>query len=455
MRRIAAIAGLTIRGAVRSRAVPVLAFALALAVVGLPLTVAGDGTLEGHVQVLLGFSLGAVGGLLGLAAAGSGCGTMALDIRERKIHLLVTKPVRPLEIWLGRALGLAAVQGLLLAASGAGVYGMLRWTLRSELGQAAGQDARIGSLLASRAAAFPTVPGAREQAEEIYEREVRTDPQLARADRAVALEAILRAVESRAFSVAPETERLWPVRLACRPDPDWPLVLQFRFAKSAPDVEPVSGTWRIRIPGSDRVFEQSGSWRPQVLHRLEIPASVAGGGRDLQIGWSHRGEASLVFDPRGGIELQTPRGSFEANFVRALALIYARILLLTAIGLAAGTMFSLPVAALFSACLILLLHLGDTLDARAVEPGFFGDSSGTGSAIAEFADRGLRGMYRALGAGVRPLRGPDAIEALGGGRRISWPETARAAGIQVALYGGFLALLSAASLGRRELGGAP
>jgi hypothetical protein len=452
MRRIGAIAGLTIRGAVRSRAVPVLVCALALVVIGLPLTVTGDGTVEGHVQVLLGFSLGAVGGLLGLAAVGAGCGAMALDIRDRKIHLLSTKPVRPLEIWLGRALGLAAVQGLLLAASGAGVYGMLRWTLRAERWGASVQNGRPGGLLASRACAVPVAPGARELANEIYEREIRTDPQLARAERAVALEAILRTVESRAFSMAPGTERVWPVRLACRPDGDRPLVLQFRFAKSTPDVEPVSGIWRVRVPGMDWAFEQAGEWRPQVLYRIEIPEAIAGGGRDLEIGWIHRGEASLVFDSRRGIEVQVPRGVFETNLFRALALIYARLLLLTAIGLAAGTMFSLPVAALCSACLILLLHLGDTLDAMATQPRYFGDSSG--STLTEIADRGLRAMYRTLDAGVRPLRGTDAIEALGNGRRISWSETARAAGVQVGLYGGFLALLSAASLSRRELGAA-
>lgn len=455
MRRIAAIAGLTIRGAVRSRAVTVLACALAFVVIGLPLTITGDGTVEGHVQVLLGFSLGAVAGLLGLAAVGAGCGAMALDIRDRRIHLLSTKPVRPLEIWLGRALGLAVVQGLLLAASGAGVYGMLRWSLRAELWKASGQEARIGGLLASRASAVPTAPGTRELADEIYEREIRTDPQLARAERTVALEAILRTVERRAFSVAPDAERVWPVRLACRTDGDRPLVLQFRFAKSTPDVEPVSGTWRARVPGKDWVFEQSGEWRPQVLHRIEIPASVTDGGRDLEIAWIHRDEASLVFDPQRGIEVQVPRGVFETNFLRALALIYARLLLLTAIGLAAGTLFSLPVAALCSACLILFLHLGDTLDAMAAQSDYFGDSAGKNSALTVIANRGLRGMYRTLDAGTRPLRGTDVKAELGNGRRISWLEVARAAGVQVGLYGGFLALLSAASLGRRELGAAP
>lgn len=456
MRRIAAIAGLTMRGAVRSRIVGILALTLAGMVIGLPLTVSGDGTLEGHLQVLLGFSLGAVGGLLGLAAVGSGCGAMAMDIQDRKIQLLATKPVRPLEIWLGKALGLLLLQGLLLAGCGAGVYGMLRWTLRSERWNDPASVEGAGALLVSRASAVPAVAGAREQAQAVYDREVGTDPMLAAADRSLALAAILRRVEAQGFTVAPGGERVWPVRLPSAPDGRRPLTLQFRFAKSVPDIETVSGIWRIRVPGTGRAFEQAGAWRPQIRNRLSVPAEVAGRSRDLELSFENRdAAAALLFDPRRGVELQVEQGTFETNFLRALGLIYCRLILLTAIGLAVGTMFSLPVAVLCAFCLVLLLHLGDTLDAMAAQPRYFGTGSGQDSALVSVADRGLRGMYWMLDAGVRPLQGPNPAEALAGGRRISWRESGHAAGLQIGLYGGILAILSAASLRRRELGAVP
>ena len=67
MTRILAIAGIAVRNAVRSRIVVILLAALLLAVVGIPLTIKGDGTVEGHIQILLRYSLGAATLLLSIA----------------------------------------------------------------------------------------------------------------------------------------------------------------------------------------------------------------------------------------------------------------------------------------------------------------------------------------------------------------------------------------------------
>ena len=132
MNKILAIAGIAIRNAVRSRIVIILLGILLLVIVGLPLTVKGDGTLAGQVRILLGYTLGLVSFILSLATLWAGCAAVSLEIQERQIHLIVTKPVHRVQIWLGKWLGLLILNAVLVAFSGVVVYGLLRWTTRPE-----------------------------------------------------------------------------------------------------------------------------------------------------------------------------------------------------------------------------------------------------------------------------------------------------------------------------------
>ena len=106
MRRIIAIAGLTMRTAIRSRLLMLAACGVALAVFGLPAVLHGDGTLGGQVQLLLYYPLGFTGMLLALGAVWAGAAMVAVEVDRGTAALLVTKPVRPIELWLGKWLGL-------------------------------------------------------------------------------------------------------------------------------------------------------------------------------------------------------------------------------------------------------------------------------------------------------------------------------------------------------------
>ena len=56
----------------------------------------------------------------------AGCAAVSLEIQERQIHLIVTKPVRRAQIWLGKWLGLLILNAALIAFSGAVVYFLLQ-----------------------------------------------------------------------------------------------------------------------------------------------------------------------------------------------------------------------------------------------------------------------------------------------------------------------------------------
>ena len=112
---------MAIRSAIRSRVVGVLLCLLLLAIIGLPLTVKGDGTLTGEVQVLLTYTLGAVTMILSIATLWAGCAAVSTEVEEKQIHLILTKPVNRFEVWLGKWLGLVTLNAVLLLVSGAGI----------------------------------------------------------------------------------------------------------------------------------------------------------------------------------------------------------------------------------------------------------------------------------------------------------------------------------------------
>ena len=127
MQRILAISWLTWKAALRFKLFLVIAALLILAVVGLPLIIKDDGTARGFTQILLTYTMSAVTALLGLSTLWLSCGTLARDIEECQIQVVATKPIARWQIWIGKWLGIMSLNALLLALSGACIYGLLQW----------------------------------------------------------------------------------------------------------------------------------------------------------------------------------------------------------------------------------------------------------------------------------------------------------------------------------------
>src|SRR5208337_639325 len=127
MQRVLAIAWLTWKAAFRFRLFLVVSALLLISVVGLPLLIKDDGTARGFTQILLTYTLTAITGLLGISTLWLACGTLARDIEECQVQMLVVKPIARWQIWLGKWLGIVSLDAVLLALSGGCVYGLLQW----------------------------------------------------------------------------------------------------------------------------------------------------------------------------------------------------------------------------------------------------------------------------------------------------------------------------------------
>src|SRR5438876_11638879 len=130
MKRLLAIAKLTLKAAFRYRLVQILIVLLLGAVVGLPAIIKHDGTAQGFTQILLTYTLGAITTLLGFATLWLACGTLARDVEECQMQMVAVKPIARWEIWLGKWTGIMLLNLLLLGASGAAVYSLMQWRAR-------------------------------------------------------------------------------------------------------------------------------------------------------------------------------------------------------------------------------------------------------------------------------------------------------------------------------------
>ncbi len=452
MKRVLAIAALTVRAAIRSRVLAALTALLLTAVIGLPLTIRGDGTAAGRVQILLAYTMGAAALVLSISSVWSGCAAISQEIRDRQMHLLAVKPVRPLDIWLGKWLGLTAMNAVLLAFSAAVVYGLLEWTARPAAIGAEERAALDEEILAARASARPDETEFETATREQFQKELAagrvadgTHPQEAyRAFRH------LRRVQF--YAVPPGALREWRIRLPVAPTPDRPIFLRFRFAKSELTPAAVAGQWFFGT-GDQARLTTAGEWPPDAFHSLALPAQPLVGEREIIIAFGNADPsgATVFFDPDRGLEVLMRAGGFAGNFARAGLLLLVQLAFLTAVGLAAGTLFSMPVASFVSISLVVLMKLSGYIGEMAGQRHYFAEAGRTGPGVA-LADHLLRLVFRGLRAALAPLDLPNVLDLLASGRLVAWGSVAGAVAIHLALYGGLLAIAGAAVLRRRELG---
>ena len=133
MRAFNAIVKLTLQNAIRSHIFQLLLIVLAICAIGIPLTVAGDGTASGFVQVALLYSFSGVSAILALSSLWVSCFIMTQDIDSYQLHMVITKPVSRITVWLAKFTGVLLMHTFLLVVSALAIYFII-------IGQFASQD---------------------------------------------------------------------------------------------------------------------------------------------------------------------------------------------------------------------------------------------------------------------------------------------------------------------------
>lgn len=124
MKAFRAIIALTFRNAVRSHIFQLLLALLLICVIVIPVSVSVD-KLADQIRVSLLYSLWAVSIILTLSSLWLGCYIMSRDIDSYQIHMVVSKPVSRVTIWLGKWVGINLINFVLLLLSAVVIYAVV------------------------------------------------------------------------------------------------------------------------------------------------------------------------------------------------------------------------------------------------------------------------------------------------------------------------------------------
>lgn len=451
-RHVLAITRLTLRDACRSRMLPSVLFILVLAIAGLPWLITDSGSGTGRLFILLRYSMSTALFIMTLATLWASCGAVAGDIADRRIHLVLAKPVRRAEFWAGKWLGITAMNAILLSVSGILVWTMLQFSL-NRLPQASPE--RLDSaarLLTAREALTPDLPP--EILRRITEREkaLRTDPSTPHGHEPSGGDTARKEVIRGNMLVPP----MGSIELHFRHVPAFgdPQRAELRCAlqTSRPEGRFVTGIWRIRSPSGESV-EIPFTNRPGLPARLLIPPFRKPA--DSLAVTLHRTDAAstahLLLAPHGEPpELLVPSGAFEANLARTLLSLLFRLCFVAAIGVTMGCLLSTPVSVFSGLALLIILHMTGFVTSVASSGALLVTHHGETVAAQGF-DRVVLQVLLMLNRVTGPLALLDPLPLLADGRMVSSAFTWKAFGLLGVGYTLAAALPGIRLFARREL----
>ena len=454
MKRLLAIAKLTLKAAFRYRLVQILILLLLGAVVGLPAIIKHDGTAQGFTQILLTYTLGAITTLLGFATLWLACGTLARDVEECQMQMVAVKPIARWEIWVGKWTGIMFLNVLLLAVSGVAVYVLMQWRA-GQLSPETQQQLR-NEILVARGSLRPAVDPKLIEAkvEQLLQQRLK-DSNVAAMDRDFVRKQIREQVKSEFQIVHPGNGLGWVINTGIIGEQLRGKPLQMRI-KFFPAQKNASGTyvaiWEIGPPNGRRYHLEQPSLAAETFHQFPLPPNLLDENGALYIGFGNLNNTDLLFPLDEGIEVLYPESGFGLNFLRGLGIVACWLSLLAAIGLASASFLSFPVAAFVSLSVLIVGLSSGTVRQVVEEGGIAAINHETGRVDnPTIIDLVALPIFKGLLKVINLVHGFSPIDSLSTGRSVSWGELARAVAQIVLLLGGVFAAIGIVSFTRREL----
>ena len=433
----------------------VIAALLVISVVGLPLIIKDDGSAQGFTQIILTYTLSTITALLGLSTLWLSCGTLARDIEECQIQVVATKPVARWQIWLGKWLGIVSLNAALLAISGTCVFALLQWRasrLPADVRQTLQQQVLVARGSAKEASHMAEIEAATDRVLREKLKNTAIDSQADILELRNQIKAQLLGITQQ---VAPGNPRRWTIDLGSAKNSlaGKPLQLRVKFNTPMPGTVTTYGAvWQIGNPPKTKLWETNmESLAAETFHEFVIPPDMFDDKGVLTITFWNPNNAALLFPPDEGMEVLYPQGTFGLNFVRGLGIIFCWMALLAALGLAAASALSFPVAAFFALAMMLVVLSSGTL-ADSVESGTVaGGNEETGKMNHSIMDGVLIPAFKGALTVISLAKNFSPIDALSTGRCISWTQLGLAFMQIVVVLGGIFAAAGIFLFSRREL----
>jgi len=353
------------------------------------------------------------------------CATVAFEIRDRQIWQLMTKPVSRLSYLLGKFIGVATLNLILLSICGLSIFIFVQEMRTRPAADPLDAAAVRDEVLVARTGAMPAfTPLTRDQLRARVEDEIRNDPMLAaeietgqRRELDLWLE-IGRRLQtehlSRQRQIAPGESRKYTFSgLSRERAGDAPITLRYLFHAGRSDSHEALPVF-FMIEGHEEVaFARE--FVPAQGHVLTLPSSVIGDdGRVVIEIWNlgvipgEDGDAAARFYPgpytiffdADALEVLYRVGSFEWNFVRAMISYWVKLCFLAMLGVCCATFLSFPVACILSFTVFVVGSLGPFI-AESLQYWYIDSIWRVDQALAMYVSQGAEWLLRAFGS-VRP-----------------------------------------------------
>ncbi len=445
MRKILSIAILTFRDSMRAKLVAALALVVAVIVFGMPLLLKGDGTPVGVARMTLLYPLGAAFAFLALAAPWSAAASLASDVKGRTLQLARVKPVRMWQLWCGKWLGLLLLNGLLLAGAFAGVYVRLAAT-----GALALEDVGI-----AKRHTHPVLPSLERQIAEIEANVVASHGNgMTPRERRELRSTLRRRLPYASASLKAGDTWHWyfePARLPAEGEKVW---LRLGLHADSLSLKQPKAKIMLRAAGATHgsVFaDEITDFSPREVN-LSLPAPATSGTNRLELVIANTAEKDtpqLMVQPRKRLVLLLRAGGLGANMARAYVVLLSLLALLLALGLTAGSFFSLPVAVFATTCLLLSVLSSAYVmnDPDLLDP----ETMASLTVIQRVQFHLSTGVTRTLAAASAPALEASPLEHLSSSEWIPEGEIISSVAGNALALPAVLAILSSVYLARKEL----
>ena len=453
--RTLAIAWLTVREAVRSKLLLSLALLLVAGLVGLPLLMAGDNTLAGQIQIILSYTLNFATGMLSLTTLWTACAGFSMEIQDRRLYLVITKPLHRYELWLGKWVGIMLMNAGLLLLTGLIVNGMTRYTLTHTDAPPQVKRAVSGQFLMARQGLAPLTPGVAAQAAEAARRLV----QAGRAPDTMPLaeleQKLAEEIKIQRFTVPPGGRIQFSFKLPEGLEKTGhDLLVGYKFDSTRPERTSVAARWTLGRDPAHQTHITVTNY-PGIPATLALSESVMSGTNILTVTYERLDTASQATLLMAGTaqqpELLVPCGNFEMNLSRGLLVILCRLAFLAALGLTAGCLLSTPVAVFAAFFIIILMASAGYVETVATSGVFYIPHEGAAQAPS-WLDTVILKLFQGFHTVTAPLTRFDPVPLLAAGRVVNGGWVLQALGWLAGLYTAITAYIGITLFNRRELG---
>lgn len=454
MQRLLAIALLTVRAAFRNRLVLVVGGLLLATVVVLPLIIKDDGTARGFTQIVLTYTLAVITALLGFVTIWLATGSLAREVEENQMQMVVVKPIPRWQIWLGKWVGIVTINAILLAASGTAVYALMQYKARSLPEKE--QKVLWSEVLVARAGAAEPIPDYKAIAELMLKERLSQSP-TAITNMSGLRTALQDRERAKLETLPPDYGRQWVIKLPESPADlkDVPMHIRYKFNVALENLSGLYvGYWEVGDPLAGRTWTNGPVMQaPQAFNEIEIPSNLVNQNSELKIRFINRDTTAVLFQLEDGLEVLYRVGSFGGNFYRGMGIILCWMGFLAALGLTCATFLNFNVAAFCSLGILLIGLSGGTLKQVIDEGGIMGVNHETGfTDNPTFIDKGAVPVAKAMLSVLNLVKGFSPIDQLSTGRVIAWSELGRAIFQIWVVMAGLLAVWGIFAFSRRELG---